>query len=353
MDRLHILDINKRRVLYFDVLNVLSCFSVVCLHSNGYVHEYIKDDYWWLRVFIEVICFFAVPVFFMLSGATLMDYRKKYSTKEFVKKRIQKAFFPFLFWSVIFLLFHSMLLIRSGNDVLSWKDIIESFVTGTIPYANYWFFIPLFLLYAFLPFLSYIVEGRREKQVKLLCIVLFLFQFLIPSLYKLIGVNAQYDLPIGGFFVYALMGYHLSKSTYEKNNTTLVLVCLLAVLFLIIRYSVIYFSEEKNPWAFSYFGMYALFPSITVFLLVKKLFPGNDSYVYNRDYEGINKCWSFLAKKSYGVFLIHTFLISNLMRLIELKSVHFIPFSIMVAYFGSVLIVHFMQKNALMRHTVP
>ena len=130
-----------QRVLYFDVLNVVSCFSVVCLHSNGYVHEYVKDGYWWLRVLIEVLCFFAVPVFFMLTGATLMEYRKKYSTKIYLEKRLQKAFLPFLFWSVIFLLFHLIISIRSGNDPLSLKDVFEALVTGKIPYTNYWFFI--------------------------------------------------------------------------------------------------------------------------------------------------------------------------------------------------------------------
>lgn len=35
----------KNRVLYFDVLNVISCISVVCMHSNGYVHSFAKDEW--------------------------------------------------------------------------------------------------------------------------------------------------------------------------------------------------------------------------------------------------------------------------------------------------------------------
>ena len=336
----------SERVLYFDVLNVVSCFSVVCLHSNGYVHEFIKDDYWWLRVLIEVLCFFAVPVFFMLTGATLMEYRNKYSTKVFIKKRFHRAFLPFLFWSIVFMLFQLLILIRSGNMSLSLKDALEAFVTGNIPYTNYWFFIPLFLLYVFLPFLSRIVGSLNLKSLLSLCGILFLFQFLIPTIYTLIGIDVTYNLPIGGFFVYALLGYYLSKTSWDENNSALYVVFFLAVLFLIIRYCLIYFPDEKLSIAFSYFGMYAFFPSIALFLLIKKLSRHTGKYV-------LYISWSFLAKKSYGVFLIHTFIISNLLRFIELKSVLFIPISIVSAYFGSVLIVHLMQSNRLMKYMVP
>lgn len=38
---------NNKRIAYYDLLNVISCFGVVCLHSNGYVHSFVKDSWWW------------------------------------------------------------------------------------------------------------------------------------------------------------------------------------------------------------------------------------------------------------------------------------------------------------------
>lgn len=46
---------NNKRIAYYDLLNVISCFGVVCLHSNGYVHSFVKDSWWWLRVLVEVL----------------------------------------------------------------------------------------------------------------------------------------------------------------------------------------------------------------------------------------------------------------------------------------------------------
>ncbi len=45
---------------------------------------------------LETIFYFALPVFFMISGATLLDYRSKYSTKtkgvknNFIKKWLKR-----------------------------------------------------------------------------------------------------------------------------------------------------------------------------------------------------------------------------------------------------------------------
>ena len=96
---------NNRRKAYYDLLNVISCFGVVCLHSNGYFHSFVKDLWWWLGVLIEVLFYFAVPVFFMLSGATLMTYRERYSTAQFIKKRFLKVVIPYFFWGVFSLVY--------------------------------------------------------------------------------------------------------------------------------------------------------------------------------------------------------------------------------------------------------
>jgi len=77
----------KQRVLYFDLLNIAACFAVICIHHNGLAHTYAANRVWKECLLAEVGCYWAVPVFLMLSGANLMNYREKYSTKTFFKKR--------------------------------------------------------------------------------------------------------------------------------------------------------------------------------------------------------------------------------------------------------------------------
>lgn len=206
--------LGMKRIVYFDILNVIACFCVVCMHCNGWIHLFIKDDLWGARVLIEVICYFAVPVFFMLSGATLLNYRQRYSTTEFYKKRFIRTVIPYLFWSITF---YTIYLLR-GNPPFGWKDTITRVTTGEIPYTFYWFFIPLFLLYIFMPFFSFMVEKLKNCQLQFLCLLLFVFQSVIPTISSLVDLNISFQTPIAGYFIFMLLGYLLANNDYESNN---------------------------------------------------------------------------------------------------------------------------------------
>ena len=84
----------SERIGYYDLLNVVSCLGVVALHCNGYVHTYALDSAWHQALVFEVLFYFSVPVFVMLSGATLMSYRERYRTKKFFRKRFVRTVIP-------------------------------------------------------------------------------------------------------------------------------------------------------------------------------------------------------------------------------------------------------------------
>lgn len=71
------------RHYWMDLLNVIACFAVVMLHCTTTVFANSGDTEWHLDVLFQSICIFAVPVFFMISGANLLGYREKYDTKTF------------------------------------------------------------------------------------------------------------------------------------------------------------------------------------------------------------------------------------------------------------------------------
>ena len=59
------------------------------------------DAEWLIDVVYQSLCIFAVPVFFMISGANLLGYRKKYDTKTFFVKRFKKVVFTLCVASAI------------------------------------------------------------------------------------------------------------------------------------------------------------------------------------------------------------------------------------------------------------
>lgn len=324
------------RIIYIDKLNVLSCMAVVCLHSNGFVHTFIKDDWWWLRVLVETIFYFAVPVFFMLTGATLIEYRKRYSTMEFYRKRLQKTLIPFIFWGIVFYMLYYLI----GHKVLGWKEIVTNITTGHIPLTNYWFFIPLFMIYLFMPFISMMVIHLSKNSLGVLCVLLIIFQTCLPTIYQICKLEFSVLCPIGGFIMFVLIGYYLSDSEIEKNKMFMAILGGGGLAALAIRYLLIYIAEERDGPLFTYMGFYGVVPAVYIFCASKR-------------WRGNSKVWTWLSKKSFGVYLLHTALIMMFAKLYDMQHPLFVPIAFVLAYTISVVMTHILQKNFITRILVP
>ena len=331
-----------RRIVYFDILNVIACFCVVCMHCNGWIHLFIKDDLWAARVLIEVVCYFAVPVFFMLSGATLLNYRQRYSTTEFYKKRFIRTVIPYLFWGIIFYIIY---LLR-GNTPFGWKETIIRFSTGEIPYTFYWFFIPLFLLYIFMPFFSLMVEKLNRSQLLFLCLLLFVFQSVIPTISSVATLNLSFQIPIAGYAIFMFLGYLLASNDYESNNKFFWSFSVVCFLLLVCRYYLVYQLNEKSEPLFSYFGLYSILPSIWVFLLIKRI-------AKPLQLDRFSNIWRFLASKSYGVYLLHAFFIVVLEQFIPMNSLLFIIIGVLIIYLSAILATYLLQQNRYIAYLLP
>ena len=76
----------NKRLIYLDILNILSIFAVVAMQMNGSVHSLPLNKSWAFSLLVHTLCYFAVPIFVMISGATLMNYRKNMILKHSLKK---------------------------------------------------------------------------------------------------------------------------------------------------------------------------------------------------------------------------------------------------------------------------
>ena len=136
----------KSRVLYYDILNVLACICVVALHCNGIVHEYSNTAVWKQALIVEVIAYWAVPVFFMLSGAKLFTYRQKMDTETFLKKRIFKILIPWLIWCILWLNYR--VVVSRSIHITSVRELVVILYKGIFNnelQGIYWFFIPMII----------------------------------------------------------------------------------------------------------------------------------------------------------------------------------------------------------------
>lgn len=336
-----------QRIKYFDLLNVISCISVVALHCNGYVHSYTMDAEWYSALLFEVIFYFAVPVFVMLSGATLFDYRERYSTRTFFIKRIQRTVFPWFVWSIFWGCIYLIIAPYLGKHInFSLSACITILLKGEIPLTTYWFFIPLFMLYLFLPYLSKIVTHSSCKQILSLCGIIIFFQSVVFPIFNLLNIDYQFTLPIGGnFALYAIIGYCISQHSLEENKRFFYVIIFLAIFSLIARYIGICYVGERNSLLFTYSGLFAILPAISVFMICKKI----DKYISNQIYNIIRE----LSKLSLGVYLIHAAIIHAFSIPFGYSSAIVRYAGIPIVYIASITIVYLLRKIPLVKTIVP
>lgn len=191
-------------------MNVVSCIAVVFLHTNGCFWTYSTDRYWFTANIIESIFYFAVPCFFMISGATLMNYRDRYPLKTYFSKRVNKTVIPFLIWSIIGIIYRLALGDIKTSDITTrylWDGIINTQIINI-----YWFFPALFGVYLTIPLLAAVSKNLRKEVFLYTIITGFVVNCCVPfalSLKTDLVWNGEMKVQIGGYILYAIIGYYV------------------------------------------------------------------------------------------------------------------------------------------------
>ena len=198
-----------KKIEYIDLANVIAAIAVVFLHTNGCFWEFNKSRYWITANLIESVFIFAVPVFFMISSVTLMDYQKRYNTKTFLKKRFSKTVIPFLFWTFVGLVFDIVFLHTLKPSDLTLRVLVDGIINNQFV-TIYWFFMPLFGIYLSIPLFASIPEEKRIELFKYLFIIGFIFNGTIPFLLSAMHIDMAWPLGINvvsGYAIFVVMGY--------------------------------------------------------------------------------------------------------------------------------------------------
>lgn len=299
--------VRKERVVAFDVMNVAACIAVIALHVNGIFWTFSYERYWKTSLIIETVFYWAVPIFFMLTGATLMDYRERYCTRIFLKKRFERTVIPFILWSVLSIpwavyVVH-YLTIEDVSSVSKFCNAIMNCKGMSI----YWFFPPLFSIYLCIPVLSTIPKERRKNTFGFLILYGFLSCTLFPVLLSKIGIQLNGDLrsPLnGGYIIFPLIGYWITN--YPLSRKTRGWIYFLGVLGWVIRF---YFTLTRslaegtiNMETSGYTNYPAILQSVAVFV-----------WFYYHDWSFLDSGKSAillqkLSSASFGIYLVHFYI---------------------------------------------
>lgn len=298
---------------YITILYTISSFAVIMLHTNGIMAgKFNTYKQYVFAHFIECLFYYAVPVFYMLCGATLLNYKERYSTKTYFIKRLTKVFLPFIFWSFIALLFNIYVYHFCNIENLNIKYII----TGIFHYKFmfvYWFFIPLFQLYIIIPILALINKTSRIKLFLSMFILIFLLNF-----YAIYILQYGWDSTIRFFnlgFMYLLLGYILSNTELKKKTKSILYI--LGVLGFLMHFIGILILSD-NMLAFHLFKDYDKLPcilySVTIFVPIKDV----ASKIYSN--KKLKLMIEYFKEYTYATYIIHMYVINCLVLFLGLNT---------------------------------
>lgn len=293
-----------RRVLYYDLLNISACFAVIALHCNQMVHTWQPGINWLVALGIEVFFYWAVPIFFMLTGATLMQYRERYDTKTFLVKRFKRTVIPFIAWSFIFYLLISVPL---QGQHLGIRTFLNLMLNNGIEQV-YWFFPPLFSIYLSMPLISLL--SNYKKTIAYGIGVAFLLQSILPFLLPVIGISWSNTLSIPAFtgmLMYVGLGYLLSNTDLSAKHRRLIYIT--GVMAMAFRYAYTAISSQSLGYLDRTFFSYSAFPAvlqaIAVFVLFKQLEQRHFIKLQPNKTTRFQKLISTASACSFGIYLIH------------------------------------------------
>ena len=357
----------QSQYFYISVLNVIAAVCVVMMHANVSFWLDKSKPYWETANIIESVCYFAVPVFFMLSGATLIDYQDRYSTKDFFMKRFKKTVIPFIAWSVVGLLWNYRkvlwaMLTGEPNNGLDWTFLkVTDGIINTKFRDIYWFFIPLFCIYLIIPLFASV---RKEKRVKIFTYIIgisLVINFVIPfglsllKRYEDISFGWTYKIYVGfEYLYYVLIGYVLHKKEL-KLKYRLIIYGLAAAGLLV---HILGTSSEHmyNPTGSfmlykGYYNLPCVLYSTGIFLFVKQ------AAMKIKSQKAI-KVFSYLQGYTFPVYLIHRYFLDVFeenLHLIKLEraSLLYVCSATVLALILSVLTTMLLRKIPVLRHIVP
>lgn len=317
----------KSKKSYINILYVISTIAVVLLHTNGFFFANIHASlikYIFANI-IECICYFAVPIFFMLSGANLINYRERYSTLTLYKKRIFKVFIPFMFWMFISILCCIFIYKTISTDSLNIKYILNGIINNQFN-ISFWFFIPLFVLYLNLPLLNYLIKSK-----KLFSFSIFILLILLQCPFSVLVLTCLTAI------TYALIGYILDNVKLSKK---IIYIIYIAAIFGLLSHFIKNLLLSPSFYSFGYKNLDCILYSIGIFTFIKnyanKLYSNN---IFKTTIE-------FLKEYSFAIYLLHENVIKIItiifnLNFLSLYYKYIVPFEVV---FTCILITYIIRK---------
>lgn len=334
--------VGGKRILWLDVLRILSILAVVMIHVSVQNFDKLEAGSPSNIVFavFDGLSRFAVPVFVMISGALMLN--RELNFKKCLSK-VGRLLIVWVFWCVFYAGF--TLAVGKGKEAALHDLIFGHF--------HMWFLPMIAALYLATPVLRMLAKNQRWCVVAIIALV-------VVS----VGLKFRWT----SYPLYYLMGYMLGNGNWVNGKKKKIAFAMSTLLFLMtsavtmslnIKASVaegVAIHPLDADWT-----IFTIMQSVAVFIGIKLLFKGR----LERGAEQI--ICSHLAGDVLGVYLVHIAVLGALNRLgisnvmfggasegglVALGAITGVLLTAILTTGISVLVIEVMRKIPLIRKTV-
>lgn len=290
----------QSRILGFDALRLVAIIAVIAIHVSYkalYSLNSSPFDWWTVNIMYSLVRW-AVPVFFMMSGA--LQLSKEITIHDIYIKRLPKILLPFLTWSLIYIILD----ITHNKSHTFLQQILRLFTTPVI--YHLWFVYALIGVYIILPLVSIIVKHSSRVLLEYFLILSVIVNCVLPLLFRFSGIRIGIEMPfVSGYLLYFVLGYYLYTQNISKRLKHIINI-FTPISVLVICFGTYYLSAKTGKYN-DYFHQYLLLPMVfissQVFILSKNIEPTIIKTVSSK---------TNISRICYGIYLSHLFILGIL-----------------------------------------
>ncbi len=295
----------KERILYFDILKLLACFSVITIH--------IISEFWYTMdigslgfkistSFLTLISC-SVPIFIMISGALFLNEKKRITIKYMYTKYIGKLFLILFFWNMFYNILTYKFLNHTDITLTLIINILKDTIIGKEIY-HLWFLPIIIGLYVCTPVIKILAKKENKVIIEYLLFILLLSTGLYIPLRNFFGISDFYQLAFTGYLFYFLGGYYFN--TFELSEKIKKLIYFSGIIAF--SFSLLFIFKDaqnigyKSQLIFTYLNINMMIISVSIFLFFK-----NINFKFNPYFK---KILTNISDNFLGIYIIHALIIA-------------------------------------------
>ena len=280
------------RILWIDATRILAIFGVVLLHTAApYLDKFEGNATadWNTANIIDAITRPSVPLFFMVSGALLIERSIGISQ---LKPRLKRLIVPLLAWSIIYLIMRA---ITEPNF-----NLVILLVQAPLMPVMYhlWFLYALIGIYLCLPLVAPAIQAASPMQLRYGLGLWVLASAMLPTFEWISGAKSSIELStMAGFMGYMVMGHVLAKAPRPSRKQAFAAMASIGIGYGITVFGTIIMTVHQGKFFgkfYDYLSPNVMLFSAGVFVIMRVVFEGRQSRLAKG-----------LSDLSFGIYLCH------------------------------------------------